>query len=86
MDSHYVTEYSNSAAPATVTSALAGLLAADQDIVQDTLRDMEYLLNNVDDLEGEDIPTTEDILDIYVKEIDFDEDVTTERFIHLAAE
>ena len=38
----------------------------DQDVVEDALRDVEYLLNNLDDLEGEDAPTIEDILDMDV--------------------
>ena len=75
----YVTEYSNLVAPATVTSASAALSTTDQDVVEDTLCDAEYLLDIVDDLKGEDIPTTEDNLDK-------DVDVSTERFSRLAAE
>ena len=48
----YVPEYSNSAAPAMVTLASAGLSAVDQDVVEDVLRYAESLLDNVDDLEG----------------------------------
>ena len=44
----YVTEYSNTAAPAMVTSASTGLSAVDQDIVEDALHDVEYLFDNVD--------------------------------------
>ena len=35
LGTQYITEYSNSAAPAMVTSASAGLLATDQDVVED---------------------------------------------------
>ena len=50
----------------------------DQDVVEDALHDAEYLLDNVNDLKGEDIPITEDILEM-------DGDVSTEWFSHLAA-
>ena len=86
LGSQYVTEYSNSVALATVTLASAGLSATDKDIVEDVLCHAEYLLDNMDDIEGEDIPTTEDILDMDVDELDSDDDVSTERFSRLVAE
>ena len=47
----------------------------DHDVVEDMLHDAEYILDNIDNLEGEDIPTTEDILDMDVDELDSDDDV-----------
>ena len=38
-------------------------------MIEDVLHDAEYLLDNVDDLKGEDIQTTEDILDMEVDEL-----------------
>ena len=46
--SQYVTEYCNSTASATVTSAPAGILTTDQDKAEDALFEAEYLLDNVD--------------------------------------
>ena len=58
----------------------------DQDVVEDAIHDAEYLLDNVDDLEGEDIRTTEDIPDMDVDELDSDDDMSRERFSRLAAD
>ena len=58
----------------------------DQDVVEAVLRDAEYLLDNMDDLEREHILTTEDIIDMDVDELDSDDDVSTERLSHLATE
>ena len=38
-----------------VTLASVGLLITDQDAFEDALHDAKYLLDNMDDLEGEDI-------------------------------
>ena len=40
-----------------VTSALAENATADQDEAEDALLEAEYLLNNADDLDDEDVPT-----------------------------
>ena len=58
----------------------------DQDVVEDTLHEAESLLDNVEDLEGEDIPTTEDILDMDVDELDLDDAESTKRFSRLTEE
>ena len=60
--------------------ASAGLSATDQDIVEDALSDPESLLDNVDDLKGGDILTTEGILDMAVDELDSDNDQSTRGF------
>ena len=61
-----VTEYSNLTAAATVTSAPAKNVTTDQDEAEDALLEVEYLLDNVDDLDDEDVPTVQDILDMNV--------------------
>ena len=71
LKTQYIAEYSVLAALATVTSVSVGLSAVDQHVVDDALRDAESLLDNVDDLEGEEIPTTEDILNMFHRQIRF---------------
>ena len=80
--SQYVIEYSNS-----VASALAENVTAGQDEAKDALLKAEHLLDNVDDLDDEDIPTVQDILNIDVDRLDFyDDEVSEGRFSRLAGE
>ena len=51
----------------------------DQDVVEYMLHDADYLLNNVDDLKGEDHGLAEDILNMDMDELDSDDDMSTSR-------
>ena len=61
--SQYVTEFSTSAATATVTLAMAGESLTDPDVAEDILLD-DYLLVDEDNLDDDDGPTIEEIMEM----------------------
>ena len=69
---------------ATVTSAPARKPITDQSRVADVLVDVEYLLDNVDDLGDEDGPMVKEILDMDVDGLGSDEEVSEGQFSWLA--